>query len=283
MKKIIGIILICIIVLAAYIFYTAHKLQQPPADNPAWFLEQKDAYADKTVVVCVGDSITHGSVCFNYVDYLSKKLGPKGFVFVNAGINSHLAYNVVQRLDEIIACKPDYVTVLIGTNDVNATLMEKNTRRYIKEMNLPRKPDLAWFRDNLEQICTRLKAETNARIALLSLPPIGEELDHEANKLTALYSTTIKEIAKEQGLGYLPLNETMNAYLKQHNNAPIVTYEDDPQSVMYKALIKRYLLGISLDKTSKSNGFLLLIDLLHPNTLGSTMIAEQIEGYILSN
>lgn len=49
----------------------------------------------------IGDSITHGRIGTNFVDILSRKFN--NYEFVNAGVNGHLAWNVNQRLDEIIA------------------------------------------------------------------------------------------------------------------------------------------------------------------------------------
>ena len=46
------------------------------------------------------------------------------FKFINAGINSHLAYNLFIRLDKVIKCSPAKITILIGTNDVNSSLSE---------------------------------------------------------------------------------------------------------------------------------------------------------------
>ena len=37
-------------------------------------------------------------------------------------------------------------------------------------------------RENLGAVLGRLKEETDARIALLSLPPLGEDLDEEINR-----------------------------------------------------------------------------------------------------
>ncbi len=103
-----------------------------PDNSPAAFLESNPDRTGKKVVVCVGDSITHGRVSHNYVDMTAGKLSDRGFIIVNAGVNSELAYNVLSRIDEIIRCKHDYVTILIGTNDANSSLSQENTARAVK-------------------------------------------------------------------------------------------------------------------------------------------------------
>jgi lysophospholipase L1-like esterase len=57
----------------------------------------------------------------DYLALLRARLGSDGYEFVNAGINGNLAWNVLQRLDEVVACRPDAVTLLVGTTDVLAT------------------------------------------------------------------------------------------------------------------------------------------------------------------
>jgi lysophospholipase L1-like esterase len=282
MKKIITALIACVLGLTGYLAYIAHTLQQPPAQNPAWFMQNKAAYAGKKTVVCVGDSITHGSVCASYVKMLENSLPPRGYVVVNAGINSNLAWNVRQRLDAIIGCNPDIVTVLVGTNDANAMLHESNARRLIKKMSLPQHPDHDWFRDNLAKIIVRLKNETHAKIALLSLLPIGEDLDSPACDAATRYSRTIKEMATRQNVAYLPLNETLTGYLAGRNRAPKVSYTGDTTPLLHAALLKQYLLGVSYDRFSDANGFLLLIDMLHPNTRCAAMTAEMVGKFILA-
>jgi lysophospholipase L1-like esterase len=79
------------------------------------------AYSGSLLVVCVGASIVRGNVSFNFVDLLKGRLEGKGFRFINAGVNGDLAYNVLKRLDSVINLQPDFVTILVGTNDVIAT------------------------------------------------------------------------------------------------------------------------------------------------------------------
>ena len=85
-----------------YLYTAATRL---PENRPQAFLNTKSAPNQK-VVVCVGDSLTHGRVSHNYVDVLDGRFSDD-YLFVNAGINSELAYNVLQRIDDIIALKPD--------------------------------------------------------------------------------------------------------------------------------------------------------------------------------
>jgi len=276
-----GVVCFCILGVAFIGVYKLieKKVQTQPANNPIAFGQQEHD-AKKKILVCVGDSITHGTVSVNYVDMLSSYLANQGIVVVNAGINSELAYNVAQRLDAIVACKPDYITILIGTNDATASLGPKSSRRHMREMKLPRSPTREWYRENLQNICTELSKRTHARIALLSLPPIGEKLDHPAFAASETYSRVIREVAAEQHLTYLPLHENMTALLYNRQTHPHYAYRDD-ELLMYIALARHFLLEQSYDKISRANGFVLLTDNVHLNSKGAGMAAGLIESFVI--
>jgi lysophospholipase L1-like esterase len=254
------------------------NVQTLPANNPIAF-KQHGQDLKKKVLVCVGDSITHGTVSVSYVDMLSARLANRGIVVVNAGVNSELAYNVTRRLDAIVACRPDYITILIGTNDAAASLGPEGSKRYIRQMNLPKSPTRDWYRENLLKICTELSARTHAKIALLSLPPIGERLDHPAFAASDAYSRVIWEVAASQRLTYLPLHENMTAYLRGQRPHPLYAYRED-ELLMYIVLGRHVLLRQSYDDISRANGFLLLTDHVHLNSTGAGMVADLIESFV---
>jgi len=276
------LVIVLIIVPVLIIIYGVQAAQRKPNNCPAQYLAGKRPGQAKKVVVCVGNSITHGRVSANYVDLLSERLGAD-YQLVNAGVNSELSWNVLQRLDEIIACQPDFITILIGTNDANASLNARNLAVSKKKMNLPQAPTADWFRENLMEICQQLKLHTNARIALLSLPPIGEDQSHEAYQRTAAYSRIIEEITITFHISYLPLHEKMTAYLEQNKQPPRLHDAYGFRPLMYKGIFKHFILGQSFDEIAAANGFQLLTDFLHLNTTGSELITELIVDFVVAN
>ena len=223
MKKALIISLIVIIGIVALLVgvyrYVYGLAQAKPENDPGAFVAGLRPGSSERVLVCVGDSITHGRVSSNYVDMLSGDLEKKGICVVNAGINGEYAYNVTTRLDEIIACDPDYVTVYIGTNDAHGALSPENSERGVKEMNLPQTPTEAWYKENLTRIVQRLKASTHAKIALLSISPIGENPKDTAFLQSMHYAAIIKDVAETEEVAYLGLFEAMAAYLAGHPHA----------------------------------------------------------------
>ncbi len=277
-------IAVIVLFISALYIVVYNKAQKEPDNNPSYYLEEVKPGSENKVLVCIGDSITHGRVSENYVDILSEKLADRGIDVVNAGINSELAYNVLQRIDEVIMCDPDYITILIGTNDANGSLSEKKGKQYMEEMALPQMPTKEWYEENLTAVCDVLKAETDAKIALLSLPPIGEDIDSLAYDRTTEYSGIIKDTAKRERLTYLPLHEEMAEFLIASAHEPGISFDkDDPTYIMYKGILYHFVFGKSFDDISSANGLLLVTDFLHLNRMGAEMVADMIYGFVTGN
>ncbi len=127
----------------------------------------------------------------------------------------------------------------------------------------------------------RLQAETDARLALISLSVIGEDLEHEANQRIAIYNETIRRVAESTGVNYLPFYETMLAYLREHeadyrNLPPRLAYRDGLINIGNATAL--HAKGMSWNEVSRHNGLLLTTDCLHLNETGAGMIADLIEG-----
>ena len=234
--------------------------------------------------VCFGASLTAGRVSFDYLELLRAKPALADYRFVNHGVDGDLAWNGLQRLDKVIADRPDTVSILIGTNDINATMSERNLFRYREFNKIPTDPTPEWYEENLRAIVTRLKAETDARIALLSVAIIGEDLEHEANRKVELYNEIVRRVASEEKTAYLPLHEQMVAYLRDHEAdradlPPMLAYRDGLTNVGNAVAL--HANGMSWDDVSRRNGLLLTTDCLHLNSISGGMIADLIEGWLL--
>jgi len=262
---------------------TASKLKVDlPPDNPERWLAVHGKPADRPprgrpIVVCAGDSITHGVVSADWVAMMRARMPDAEFV--NAGVNSELAWNLHQRLDPIVAIDPDFIVVLIGSNDANATLGFKSTIGYMANQGLPELPSPSLFRETLTLIVRRLKTETSAAMALASIPPIFEEPDSHPWMRTAEYAGYVKDIAKAEDVGYLPFRERLVAYLESAPRKRSIPYETF-QKAIRRAMWDHRMLGKSWDEISAANGFHLLVDGIHLNTHGATVLADLAEKFI---
>jgi lysophospholipase L1-like esterase len=252
--------------------YVVWRAQQPP-DNAPDRLQRDPA---RPLVVCAGASVTQGRMSASYVDLLEARLGDR-FQFANAGRNGDLAYNLRERLGPIVALRPSVVVLQIGTNDVNASLDPVVARRYQSAKGLPVLPDRAFYRESLLGIVQRLRRDTTARIALLSLPLFGEDLDSESNARVRAYGVVIRDVAASEAVAYLPLYEAMEATLRaQPPGRPRA-----PANVMVGyAMARRFLLGRSFDEIGEGYGYRLLSDGIHLNGRGASVVADVVESYL---
>lgn len=269
------------IALISYLGFFLYIIMKPPANNPASYLKQKEA-SDKKLVVFIGDSLTHATLNESYPERIAKKF-PQ-FDFVNAGINGYMTIDILGRLDNIIKCKPDLITILLGTNDANGSMPGKS-KNYERTKFFPKNIDNFWtkerFKEDYLRIIERLKAETSAEIALLSIPIIGEDPSSPQFQRSMEYSSVIKEIAEYHNLTYLPVNEKMIGYLEENPSNSHIPFAKS-NIAMFKAVFSHYLLRKSWDEISEKNGFSLVTDYLHLNSKGVAILGDFVEEFILN-
>ena len=252
-----------------------------PLDLTASQPQAGQAVLQPRTIVCLGDSLTRGLISASFVDQLEQRMAGQGLRFINAGVNGDLAYNVLRRLDDVIDLQPDCVILMIGTNDIVATLRRSNTIISRVSKWLPRNPSLKWYKTNLLEIVRRLKLETGAKIALASPPILGEHLNSRPNHKAQPYVDFLKETASNQGLAYLPVYEHMADYLKStgqhagkmHHSRIYLTAE---------LTLRHIILKESYVSISRREGFVILTDGLHLNEKGAALVADVMEKYLRS-
>lgn len=255
-----------------------------PSNEPLRWLEQYGVPHDKPprknpIVVCAGDSITHGIISTNWVEMLESQF--PDVRFINAGVNSELAYNLYSRLDPIIKINPDAIIILIGTNDVNATFGVRSTMNYFTMQKLPEFPTPWFYKEILTLIVQRLKTETNAKIALTSLPPIGEDPLHYSWIRIKEYVEIIKSVVETEHTAYIPLYETMTDYIRRAPKKQCIAFENIGKAVK-QALWQHHMMGKTWDEISAQFGYHLLIDGLHFNSTGGMIMADLTKQFLLA-
>ena len=281
MSLIVRGVLVAIIVTAVALAARAVALTlapwRAPKDNPAAILRRGRAPTTRTLVVCAGDSITHGVMSADYLGLLSGRLGRHGYEFVNAGINGNLAWNVLQRLDDVVACRPEVVTLLVGTNDVLATLGPPWEPMYRRQQHIPVTPTRSWYVENLRAIIDRLRAETGARLAILDLPPLGEDLASEINGRVREYNEALRLVAAETGVEVLPLHDRLVALLPEDHTPPPFEGRRD---LMGSALVRRLVLRRSWNEISAAHGLTILTDHVHLDDRAAAVVADLIAEWL---
>lgn len=241
-------------------------------------------FPDRKIVACVGSSSTAGKgQAFDWINELSRRPGNEYLEFRNFGVGGDLAYNALQRLPEIVACRPSKIVVWIGGNDVLALVSRKARRFFTWSKRLPRKPSPAWFHENLVEITRRLKSETTADIGLCSLCPIGEDLassdpfQHELNRQIKSYSTLVATVADQEHCRYIPLYEALAEAIRTTPGRAFTAFKFLP---FYRDAFRVLVLRQSPDDVARSNGWRFHTDGVHLNSRAGCIVADRIQDFI---
>ena len=257
-----------------------------PFIRKSWQLPNMDAHSvnlinnDKPVVVCCGDSITHGHIGYDWVSSLRDKDDSK--IYINAGINADLTWNLNQRLDDIIKHNPDYITILIGTNDAIGSQPVKLIQDYyIQTKNLPQVPSIEWFEEQIEIFVKEVKENTSAKIAITTLPWLGEQKDASVINVIKNHNKIIKRIAVQYDLFILDLFSKFKEQIASNDSIPYTTSEFRRLRGL-RAVILYYIFGWTWTKIGKKYKLKLLCDHIHLNEKGGDLM-EQLAKEFLSS
>ncbi|MFW9910064.1 MAG: SGNH/GDSL hydrolase family protein [Candidatus Thorarchaeota archaeon] len=273
-------IALVVLIAASTLFpvYVLWQMNRLPPNNPRK-LKHVLKQSEKKTLVFLGDSITHGRVSANYVEIISRNQRMESYNIVNAGVNGDLAWNVLNRLDDTVSLKPDIIILMIGTNDAMGSLSKKDARIHRYQKKLPRNPTVKWYAENLDSIVKKLVEETSAQLAIISIPPLGEEIAHRAYERSQDIAEVSKHIAEAYNIAYLPANEVMSEYILNNPSHPTSRFESRLR-IMFQASFRHYIFGKSWDRISAESGFNLLIDHVHLNTKGAAIVAKLITDFL---
>lgn len=248
--------------------YTVARVQGRAAGDVEEFLASTPV-RERPVVVA-GASIVRGRASVDFVQML-RELFPSR-TFVNAGVNGNVAWELLERADRIIACRPSQVVILIGTNDVQATLTPDAMRSTRESKHLPEDPSLGWYAACLRDTVVRLQG-AGASVALCSLPPIGQDLAAPVNAVVREANNAIHDVCIETGAAYLPVYERLTDLLASQGaiSGPAWTGSWAPGVA---SLVEHFALGRSYDAIALARGWVISPDGVHMDSTGASIIAD---------
>ena len=234
----------------------------------------------KPVVVCCGDSITHGHIGYDWVSSLRNI--DKSKVYINAGINADLTWNLNQRIDDIIKHHPDYVTILIGTNDAIGSENIKHIQDYyVSTKGLPRLPHIDWYASELEKFIIDIQSKTNAKIAISTLSWLGEQSEAEIIKVVRSHNNIIRDLSAKYNLKLIDLFKEFDQIIDTNNSIPYTTTEWRRLRGL-RAVILHYVFGWSWNRIGRKYKLKLLCDHIHLNEKAGVMLEELMKDFINS-
>jgi len=235
-------------------------------------------------VAFLGSSSTAGKgQAFDWIGELRKRPRNCCYDFQNFGTGGDLAYNALQRLAGVLKSRPQIAIVWIGANDVLAMTFPNFDRFVRRWKRPPEKPSAELFQRSLQIITHRLKNETSARIGLCSLAPIGEDLRSTDPFQSALnhhardFSAIIRDWALEEGVGYIPVYETMIANMQ---NSPRHAFTSLRFLPFYRDALRVLALRKHPDEVARLNGWQFHTDGVHTNSRSGMIVANLVQEFI---
>ena len=234
--------------------------------------------SDARPVVVAGASIVRGRASVDFVEMLRERFPSRAFV--NAGVNGNVAWELLQRIDPVIACRPAQVVILIGTNDVQATLTADAMRETRESKHLPEDPSLGRYAACMTEIVTRLQG-AGASVALCSLPPIGQDLAAPVNVVVREANAALQRVCDATGAAYLPVYEHLVDLLASQGatRGPAWTGSWAPGIA---SLVEHFVLGRSYDAIALARGWVLSPDGVHMDSTGAGIITDVVAAWLES-
>lgn len=208
MRKKLTVLLLILLVLVSYLFYTHHYIYKKIGQGHLPLVDETHNYMignnqdnqEKITYAAIGDSLTAGAGTFRYEDSfpfrLANEISQEGKVVnlqVFAYPGARTANLIEDLLEPAIASQPDVVTLLIGTNDMHGFI------------------GLDEFEKNYRYILDQLTGQTKAKIYLISVPFIGSDklliepwltyFDRE----TPRYNQVVEKLSREYNLKYIDI------------------------------------------------------------------------------
>ena len=271
-------ILIAAATLAAAFFYVSKIISTLPVGRAEDYLN-KQSQSNNKIVACIGDSLTHGNVGQSWVDYL--RLEFKDTIFLNEGINSNTSWQVLQRLEPILECKPDVIILMIGTNDALGSFDVNSGLRYKRNNKLPEVPSLDKYKLYLSKIIERLSV--SSKVAICTLPPIGENKESKVNQHVNQFNDFIKIVAKQKNIHLLQVSDSLWSDIDSRAYPSEIDY--NPKSIpllrrIFGGIFHHYLFKKSWNDIAESKGQWILFDQIHLNERGANIVFNLVKSFI---
>ena len=265
-------------IFAAAFFYVSRIISNLPKGRAEEYLQSQDS-TNKKIIACIGDSLTHGNIGQSWVDYLREEF--PNDIFLNEGINANTAWQVLQRLEPILECKPDQIILMIGTNDVLGSFDVDSGLRYKKNNNLPEVPSFEKYKEQLVELIDKIVL--SSKVALCTLPPIGENKDSLVNQHVKKFNDYIKFVADDKNLSLLPVSDSLWLEIKSRSYQLKSDY--NPKSFpllrrVFGGIFHHYLLKQSWNDIAKAKGQWILFDQIHLNERGSEIVFKLAKKFI---
>lgn len=195
----------------AYIYRKIGEAGQMPINSEKEYIISNNIMATSSLTyAALGDSLTTGVGVSDEAEALPNLLAQrlsgadKKIILTNYSVPGYKTADLINELlPEAIVANPDIVTLLIGVNDIHNQVSVTD------------------FKNNYEQILSRLKEGTKARVYVVNIPFIGADklmlppYQYYFDGQTKEFNTVIKDLAVKYQVSYIDLyTPTVNLFKK---------------------------------------------------------------------
>ena len=274
-------LLITTVILITVVYFYVSSIAATPPKGRADDLSQELSLKSGRVIACIGDSLTHGNIGECWVEHLRNEY-PEDTV-LNEGINGDVAWQVNNRIESIVNCSPDIIILMIGSNDAMASFNKKSGERYKSNNKLPEIPTFKSYKKLLPKLLDRLNG--TSKIAICTLPPIGENIDSAINVHIRKFNDFIELTANNKNINLIPVSKLLWDDLSKRTYH--VKSDYDPNSLpiirrIYGGMVHHYIFKKPWDEIAKSRGQWLLFDQIHLGERAAKILFNATKKYISS-
>lgn len=213
-------------------------------------------------IVFAGDSVTDmgseqpvGEGLFDnlgqgYVRMVDNLLGscyPERYIRVtNAGISGNTSRDLLERFDrDVLALKPDWVSIMIGINDV--------WRQFDSPALLDTQVQPEEYRANLVKMLTTLKAQPQLKGIILMAPYYMEPLAADPMRTRMdEYGAICRELAAEFSCTFVDLQAVFNDYFRFRHPTYIAWDRVHPNEIGAMIIARAFLDAAGFDYTHQA-------------------------------
>ncbi|WP_416677242.1 SGNH/GDSL hydrolase family protein [Candidatus Pseudothioglobus sp. Uisw_016] len=274
-------LLIATVILISVAFLYVSSIAATPPKGRADDLSKELSLKSGRVIAFIGDSLTHGNIGECWVENIRNEY-PEDTV-LNEGINGDVVWQVINRIEPIINCNPDIIILMIGSNDVMASFNKKSGERYKSKNKLPEIPTYESYQKLLLKLLDKLNG--TSKIALCTLPPIGENKDSAINQHVRKFNDFIELTANNKNINLIPVSSLLWDELSKRTYP--VKSDYDPNSLpiirrIYGGMMHHYIFKKSWDEIAESKGQWLLFDQIHLGARAAKILFNVTKKYISS-
>ena len=274
-------LLIATVILITVVYFYVSSIAATPPKGRADDLSQELSLKSGRVIACIGDSLTHGNIGECWVERLRNEY-PEDTV-LNEGINGDVAWQVNNRIESIVNCSPDIIILMIGSNDAMASFNKKSGERYKSNNKLPEIPTFKSYKKLLPKLLDKLNG--TSKIAICTLPPIGENIDSAINVHIRKFNDFIELTANNKNINLIPVSKLLWDDLSKRTYH--VKSDYDPNSLpiirrIYGGMVHHYIFKKPWDEIAKSRGQWLLFDQIHLGERAAKILFNATKKYISS-